>query len=669
MMEDRWVDVALPLPLYQTFHYKIPTEIQHPISLGSRVWVPFQRRKLMGYVIDIPKEGYPQAKEIFSVVDPKPVLSDQALLFLKRVATYYASPLGEVLKAAFPFAPTSPAKKSTPKEIPHFSTPDRPKMLTTDQKKVLHQVKTSFSPFRFAPYLLQGVTGSGKTEVYLRLIDEVLTLKRQAMVLVPEISLTPQAVHIFKKAFPQRIAVYHSRLTPAERHETWKAIQEQEASVVIGTRSVVFAPFPALGLIVVDEEHDSSFKQEEKFRYHARDVALIRAKHENIPILLGSATPAIESLYQTIRKKSTLLRLPQRVEKRPLPEIEIVRLQKKDAHFENTLISQPLKDALRETLFEKQQTILLLNRRGYAAFLLCHCCGHVLKCKYCDVSLTVYLKTQNLICHYCAYTLSIPKQCMVCSQEELGLIGFGTEKIETYLNELFPHARIARLDKVSTAKKNALQKILSDFSNGNIDILIGTQMVAKGHDFPNVTLVGVILADIALNLPDFRAPERTFQLLTQVAGRAGRGEKKGRVIIQTFQPHHPHLNQVRAHNYFSFAEEELKWRHALHYPPFRRLINFKCQHPDMNIALQKLRSFTEKLEIWRKSDPLFSIIEILGPSPAPLFKLKNKYRFHTLIKAPSVSSQQALLTEALRCDHSFREMPRIQIDVDPLNLL
>ncbi len=522
--------------------------------------------------------------------------------------------------------------------------------------------------------MLHGVTGSGKTEIYLHSIQEALAQKKEALVLVPEISLTPQLLGRFESYFPGNIAVLHSRLTAAQRREEWLKIKNKKVSIAIGARSALFAPFENVGVIIIDEEHDSSFKQEEKVRYHAKDMALIRGQLEKALVILGSATPSLESYFNVQQQKIKLLCLPDRISSRvegqPLPQVEIVDLKQSQSPTPRNLIfSDRLLKALEETLLHQNQAILLLNRRGYAPFQLCQECGYVAKCPHCSVSLTVYATSQKLMCHYCSHTILIQDTCPDCRSHSFAPIGLGTEKVEEELHRFFPHARITRMDRSSTQKKEMLGKILSDFAEQKIDILIGTQMVAKGHDFPNVTLVGVILADVSLHVPDFRAPERTFQLLTQVAGRAGRGEKGGEVIIQTFNPTHYSLQFAQTHDTLGFYQKELSIRQELQYPPFSKLVHLKVSHPLEKKAFAKIQELAKIGHSIVKNSPDLTTLELLGPAPSPLFKLKDKYRFHLLIKSPSYKLVKLFLSLLLKHEKFLLKSPAIQIDVDPLNLL
>ncbi|OGQ13670.1 MAG: primosomal protein N' [Deltaproteobacteria bacterium RIFCSPHIGHO2_02_FULL_40_11] len=667
-LPDTWIDVAIPLPLYQTFHYKLPPDLINHVTLGSRVLVPFKNRKLLGFVVGFPKEGFPKAKPILEAC-PESFFSKEKFDLLQWISNHYAAPIGEVIKATVPLLKSKNPKKPKPFLFPKLSY-TRPTALNEDQKKVLALLVQALNKKEFSPFLLHGVTGSGKTEIYLSIIEHAIQKQKTAIVLVPEISLTPQLLFRFQTVFPNQIAVLHSGLSQNQRHYEWTKIQAGKALIVLGARSAIFAPLQNLGVIVVDEEHDTSFKQEEKIRYHARNIALVRGQIDGALVILGSATPSLESMFNVTQKKLTYLSLPNRVQNRPLPKIELIPLNQNKTILEPPQIfSKPLLNALQETLHKKEQAILLLNRRGYAPVLLCQSCGYVPKCPHCNVGLTVYLKTNRLLCHYCNQSQSIPKTCKDCEHETLLTLGIGTERVEAELHTLFPDARIDRMDRSSTRKKNSLHRLLKDFSDQKTDILIGTQMLAKGHDFPNVTLVGVVLADTSLNFPDFRAPEQTFQLLTQVAGRSGRGQKPGRVIIQTFHPDHYCFKYAQNHDFLGFYKEELTYRQMANYPPYIKLFNFKIRHPNLLKAKTKIESLAKKIQKIRSQDPQIAVLEVLGPAPAPFSKLQGQYRFHLLVKSPSYALGQRLLKNLLQEEAFFTSSPKIHIDVDPLNLL
>jgi primosomal protein N' (replication factor Y) len=462
---------------------------------------------------------------------------------------------------------------------------DIPPALSAEQQTVVSQIVDSLNK-GFSTFLLQGVTGSGKTEVYMQVAAETLKQGKSVLVLVPEIALITQMERRFRARFGQRIAVLHSGLSAGERYDQWSRILAQKADIAIGARSAIFAPFPEVGLTIVDEEHDSSYKQENNLRYNARDLAVVRAKLNNCVALLGSATPSIQSCYNAFAKKFIQLNLQQRIESRPLPGIKIVDLRESLGYRGvQRFITPVLRQAIRDTLDRDQQVLLFLNRRGFANFALCQSCGQPQRCKHCDISLTYHQKANALKCHYCGFSRAATSRCDICgSSNKLRKLGLGTEKIETTVHKLFPDARVARMDRDTTSRKGAIVKLLKGLKDQTIDILVGTQMVAKGHDFPNITLVGIICADLSLNFPDFRAGERTFQLLAQVAGRAGRGSFPGRVILQTYTPEHFSILAARDQDFNSFYHQEITYRKALNYPPFSRMIQLKISATDPALA-------------------------------------------------------------------------------------
>lgn len=501
--------------------------------------------------------------------------------------------------------------------------------LTSDQQKAVETIAATFGRRSFTPILLHGVTGSGKTEVYLQAIQEAVKRGRQAIVLVPEISLTPQTVDRFRKRFGSKVAVLHSALGSGERYDEWQRIRRGEVDVVIGARSAVFAPTARLGLIIIDEEHEPSYKQEEAPRYHAREVAEKRLQlqpHGGV-LLLGSATPSLETYHKVQNKSIEYIELPKRIGGRSLPVTEIVDMREELLSGNRTMFSRSLTAALHETLARREQAILLLNRRGYASFLLCRECGAVPRCDACDVSLTYHQQPLRLCCHYCGYEKRVLTACPQCKGPYLRPFGAGTQRVELEVNKAFPTARVLRMDRDTTSRKGAHYNILRRFASGEADILIGTQMIAKGLDFPTVTVVGVLNADIALHFPDFRASERTFQLLAQVAGRAGRGETPGRVFLQTYTPHHYAIRAAAAHDYVGFASQELEYRRQTHYPPYAELARILVWGEDQ----QKVAA-TAKQAAQGCLAVLNSPKQIVGPSAAPLEKLKGKFRWHLLIK-------------------------------------
>jgi primosomal protein N' (replication factor Y) len=513
--------------------------------------------------------------------------------------------------------------------------------------------------------LLFGVTGSGKTEVYLHAIEAARGRGRTAILLVPEISLTAQVAAAVRRRLGERVAILHSALSEGERFDEWERVRRGEADVVVGPRSALFAPLRDPAIIILDEEHDGSYKQDERSpRYHARDVAQERARLSGGCCVLGSATPSVESFHAALSGRYQLLELPERVRQRPLPAVEIVDLRAETKSHPGSIFGQRLEDSMRQRLAAGEQVILFLNRRGYSSFLLCRDCGHVPHCPSCDVSLTLHrLQTGTLVCHHCDYSRPAPRVCERCMGSRVRQFGIGTQRVEDAARQLFPKARIARLDRDSTATKDAHTRIVNAVLNGEIDILLGTQMVTKGFDFPGVTLVGVVTADIALNVPDFRAAERTFQLLTQVSGRAGRGERPGEVIVQTFSPDHPSIQAASRHDFRGFYHQEIQSREELGYPPYGSLARLIAAHESEQAARGRVEAAAHIL----RESPHAGEVAVLGPSACPLSRLRDRYRYHLLLKAGSRAAIRALL------DDFWPEIQKrvggVTLDVEPLNLL
>ncbi len=514
-------------------------------------------------------------------------------------------------------------------------------------------------------FLLHGITGSGKTEVYLQLIAQALQRGRTALVLVPEIGLTPQLLSRFRARFGPDVAVLHSALSQGERADAWRRLARGEVRIALGPRSALFAPLSHLGVVIVDEEHDSSFKQQDGVRYHGRDVALVRAQRAGALAVLGSATPSLEAMAMVQQGKVRLLTLPKRATGAALPKVQIVDLRQ---HLlpEDALISAPLHKALEETLLAGEQSILFLNRRGYATFLLCKGCGHRFECKNCAVTLTWHKGHDHLLCHYCGFRADVPTRCSACDGQKIERLGIGTEKIEEQIASRFPTARVARLDR-DTAEGPGLSRVLAAMHRREIDILVGTQMLAKGHDFPYVTLVGVVLADTGMGLPDFRAGERTFQLLAQVAGRAGRAERPGRVIVQTFNPQHPAILCSAEHDYVRFATDELLARKELNYPPFSRLAALRFDGVDPVAVREAAELVAVRARQVVNRAPESAVISLLGPAEAPLSRLKGRTRWQLFVRAANVRALRTVVRAAL--DTPVHKGIRLSVDIDPVSTL
>lgn len=541
-----------------------------------------------------------------------------------------------------------------------------PLELNGDQKRALRIIEEAVGRRSFSTVLLYGVTASGKTEVYLRAIERVLAEGGTALMLVPEIALTPVTSRTFAARFPNRVAILHSALSEGERYDEWWRIKNGEARVVIGTRSAVFAPLEDLRLVVVDEEHDGSYKQQESPRYHGRDVAVVRAKKSQAVVLLGSATPSMESFYNSQRGKYQLIALKHRVESRALAEVKVVdmRTEFKESK-KNEMLSRDLVEAIGARLHAGEQVLVLLNRRGFSSFVLCRSCGATRQCPNCSITMTYHKRRHILLCHYCAAAAPVPKKCWKCESEHLYFVGGGTEQIEEKLREIFPPARIARLDRDTAQGRGSYHRILGEFSEGVTDILVGTQMIAKGHDFPRVTLVGVLNADGALSFPDFRAAERTFQLLTQVAGRSGRGTTPGEVLLQAFYPEHYAIRCATRQNFIEFYNKEIHFRRMMHYPPFGQLALVGIRHRNFDEAMKLARALGEHL----RANPLPEV-RVLGPAIAPLARLKQDYRWQLLLKASRRQPLKQMIERCVEfCESKNILEPNVFIDVDPTNMM
>jgi primosomal protein N' (replication factor Y) len=537
--------------------------------------------------------------------------------------------------------------------------------LNVFQESAFQHIEQALQKAEFKTFLLQGVTGSGKTEVYLRSIEAALALGKNALLLVPEIALTPAVAGQFFHRFGKQVAILHSAFGDAERADQWRRIQRGQARVVVGTRSGIFAPVQNLGLVIIDEEHDGSYKQQETPRYHGRDVALVRARNANAIAILGSATPAVETRYNADQGKYEMLRLPERILQRPMPQVQIVDMRvefletKRQATFSRSLMNE-----IAQRLGAGEQTMLLLNRRGFSSFMVCRKCGDRMMCENCSIVLTYHRSERRMLCHMCGFAAKVPTICPKCSSDQIQFLGTGSERLETELHEYLPTARIARLDRDSAGAKGAFENIIGEFRGGKVDILVGTQMIAKGHDIPNVTLVGIVLADIGLSIPDFRAAERTFQLLTQAAGRAGRGHTPGRVVIQTLNPDHYAVKFAADQDYEGFYQKEIEFRKWLRYPPFAAFANILVRATKQEEALRM------STELGYLLDPQPEGIRVMGPAEAPVLKVKSEFRYQILLKA----ARRPVLREVLNKLRAFAEKEKwkataLMIDVDPISLM
>ncbi|KAB0672279.1 primosomal protein N' [Oryzomonas sagensis] len=738
------IEVAIPLHLDRTFHYRVPREMEGQALAGRRAFVPFGRRRLTGYILGNVTAPPPhELKEIFEVLDPEPLWTDSELEFFRWVASYYLHPLGEVLKTALPAGiniqdrkgsgqddPTVSGGKTIKTEIvyraaapcepaPHLGAKaadilgvireagdipaaelrrrfgtcspqlkrlaelglvtgetrevyrnpfgddavkrDTPRVLSRHQQAALDALCAALDRHAFAPFLLHGVTGSGKTEVYLQAIAQALGQDKNALVLVPEISLTPQLVQRFRARFGHGIAILHSGLSDGERYDEWRRIRRGQARIVIGARSAIFAPLAGIGIIIVDEEHEASFKQADGLRYNARDLALVRGRMERAVVLLGSATPLVTSRYAAEHGKLALLTLPERVEQRPMPTVELAPMK-----GVATAISPLLVPALEATLAAGEQAIIFLNRRGFATYLVCAECGAPLACPNCSVSLTYHRQRGQSVCHYCDYAIPAPGICPACGCQELKELGAGTERLEHDLRELVPQARILRMDSDTTGGKGSHGRLLARMSDGSADILVGTQMIAKGHDFPGVTLVGVVNAEASLAMPDFRAAERTFQLLSQVIGRAGRGDAPGRVVVQAQSSDHYAIQNAVRHDSDAFYRQELEFRREVGYPPFSFLACLGFSGTAERPVEEHAGTVARLLTQLKREKGLR--VEILGPAPAPLYRLRGRFRRQILLKSPTRNDLRRLIA-AWQQNRPAASTIREYVDIDPVDMM
>ena len=538
--------------------------------------------------------------------------------------------------------------------------------LNAEQQVAVETILQSVQEQQSQTYLLEGITGSGKTEVYLQVIAEVLNQGKTAIMLVPEISLTPQMVQRFKSRFGEHVAVMHSGLSQGEKYDEWRKIERGEAEVVVGARSAIFAPIENIGVIIIDEEHEASYKQEETPRYHARDLAIWRSEYHHCPVVLGSATPSLESRARAQKNVYQRLRLTQRANQAAtLPTIDVVDMRQEVENGNVSSFSMSLQEKLQERLEKNEQSVLLLNRRGYSSFVMCRDCGYVLPCPNCDISLTLHMDSKTMKCHYCGHEERIPYRCPNCGQDKIRYYGTGTQKVEEELQTLLPDSRILRMDVDTTRRKGAHEKILRTFGEGQADILLGTQMIAKGLDFPNVTLVGVLNADTALNLPDFRSSERTFQLLTQVSGRAGRAEKPGEVIIQSFNHEHYAIQLAKAQDYEDFYTKEMYIRHRGDYPPYYFTVQITASHPEENEAAKQMFQIATKLKQGLSPQAI-----LLGPTPNAIMRVNNRYFYQVIIKYKQEPMLQPLLKEILTdTQRATARGLKLSIDAEPMNFI
>jgi primosomal protein N' (replication factor Y) len=669
-MTPLFVDVALGVPGEEPYQYSVPDELAGKVKLGIRVRVPLGTSERFGYVVGVSDRAAvaeSKLKSISGLVEDEVLLPEHFLELTRWMAETYFCSWGQALESAMP-APfkkgrttiraRKPKADAAARDLVH-ATPDH--AMTPAQTAAYVRVREAIDAGRPGDFLLHGVTGSGKTEVYLKLIADLLAHGRSAIVLVPEISLTPQTTERFLARFGDRVAVVHSRLSAGKRLEAWWRARTGAARVVVGPRSALFSPVQKLGLVVIDEEHDDSYKQGETPRYETGAVARKRCELDGACLLRASATPSLES-YEAARTGAiTLLELPGRIEDRPMPEVTVVDMRQQKAGRATRLFSIPLEDAIKKSLAAGEQTILLLNRRGYAPFISCPSCGFLAKCPRCHVSLVFHQDRRKNLCHLCHFVEDVPSVCPSCSERNLRFLGSGTEKVEAEAARLFPGARVARMDRDATAKQGEHERILEAFRRRQIDILLGTQMVAKGHDFPDVSVIGVISADTALNLADFRAAERTFSLLTQVAGRAGRKDTPGRVFIQTFSPEHYAIAASRLHDYKGFFRQEREFRRELELPPVRRLIQIIFSG---RMEPEIFRKALEFKKLWVDSGAETATGAILtGPAPCLVPRKFNQYLWNIFLKVTDVPEANRRLRAVMK--GWDRKGIQVTVDVDP----
>lgn len=720
-MSKRFVRVALPRPVEDTFHYEVPANLTDEITPGSIVHVPFGKKTMTGVVVEVVPSSPVPTRNVVALYEGPP-LSAELVDLVRWTASYYLTPVGLLLRLALPpsgsrgkgpkfeltesgrlaleegrsshtgilnslkrgprtsshlaerfesmlletavseglIAPVSvPAPGEGVRESPYNREERAVQELTRFQERALERIKDAVSSQRFEVNLMKGVTGSGKTEVYLRSAQHTLESGKRVLLLVPEISLTPLLVSRLQRVAPGKVATLHSGMSASERTNSWEAVRRGYADLVVGVRSGVFAPVPDLGLIIVDEEHDPSYRQEDMPSYNARDVAVKRGQLEKAPVVLGSATPSFESWYNAMEGKYHLITLPDRVTPSADPELMVVDMSDPgQTDPEHPSLSTTLRCELAGVIDRGEQAMLFLNRRGMAPFLLCAKCRHTVMCPNCSVTLTFHSENRA-VCHYCGHKQPPPDHCPDCKSDRLMPVGAGTQKIEKTLKELFPAITVDRLDRDALGKGGALDGIYRRMDSGSTTVLVGTQMLAKGHDFPGVTLAGIVNAEQALDLPDFRSTERTFQIITQVAGRAGRGERPGKVVIQTYIPDHYAITTALSGDQEAFYKMDLESRRTLGYPPFGRLGRIILDGVDEKKVTNAALSLAGKLQVGRES-------RILGPSPAPLLKIRNRYRWHILV----LSENHSALVKVLRAAKGMKiTAVRVTVRVDPVQLL
>lgn len=678
MSQQQLVVVAVNSPLESLTYLQ---NENFNVERGDVVNIPLGKRLESGVVVKTYLENSEvidsyeyKLKPVASINEELPKLPEVCLRWLEWVSEYYYFPLGQVMQLCFP-----PLKKGTQRKS------KRPDVIPQVEKRIQHKLNSEqqacadkiYTQKGFATHLIHGVTGSGKTEIYLELFEKTLQEGKSGLFLLPEISLTPQLIRRFSERFGDQIAALHSQLTDRERTTQWWDMIEGRKKILIGARSAIFCPIPNVGLIVVDEEHESSYKQDEYLKYNGRDSAIMLAQKHNCPVILGSATPSLESWKNAQDKKFVLHQIKNRVNNRPLPEIEVIdmRVEKENEKINThkpSWLSERLYFEMQQSLERKEQVALLLNRRGTSQLVFCPECGHTPECPNCDISLTLHANI-HLVCHYCDYHENFKIKCSDCKEGEYINLGLGTEKVEEDLKRLFPDKTIARADRDEITSRFEMEELVNKMELSEIDILVGTQMIAKGLDFSNLKLVGLLLADISFNLPDFRAAEKSFQLITQMSGRSGRhvkdNESAGRVIIQAYNTEHDSINFSQKHDYEGFAQVELMHRQQLNYPPFHKLTALRVQSPELEKVKNTSEQLLQRALALKEKFSAFQEIEVLGPAAAPIAKLRNQFRYHLLLKCPNAKILNEFVRRLVGNSKWIAKQVKVVVDIDPLNLL
>ncbi|MFH1877545.1 MAG: primosomal protein N' [Candidatus Omnitrophota bacterium] len=665
MMNTKYVEIATGLPIDRTFQYKVTGDETYPPAVGKRVFIPFRSGRRIGYIVELEEKPVCESpRPVMDILDAEPVFSTEMIHLAKWISDNYFCSWGEALEAMIPGALKKGKNEMSSRieEDIEDILPTIPHVPNREQQTVLDDINKCIDENRHDVFLLHGITGSGKTEIYLQAMENVLSKGKAGIILVPEISLTPQTVERFRARFGDNIAVFHSKMLQSAKLKEWKRLKDGKARIVVGPRSAVFSPCENIGIFIVDEEHEPSYKQEDVPRYHARETAIERARVAGVPVILGSATPSLESYHKAMTGEYRLVELTQRIQEKELPRVKLVDMRSEfDTRTGKTVISRIMADAMIKDVAQGKQALIFLNRRGFSTFITCRKCGQTLKCRKCDTPVVFHQDKNELICHYCNFRMSPPRICPHCNEDYLMYRGTGTEKVEEVIKKIIPSIRIARMDSDTMSGRGAHGRVLKAFKDHKLDVIVGTQMIAKGLDFPKVTLVGVVSADANLNLPDFRSGERTFSLITQVAGRAGRGDLGGEVIVQTYTPDHYAISMAARHDFHAFFEREIETRKELLFPPFIHFIKITVRsrrETDAENSAEKLAG------ILRKKIP---DIDMLGPAPAPVFRMRGYYRWNILVKAKDRVEMSGKLRAAMK---GFRKPSAtlLAVDVDPLNM-